>query len=117
MAYQPFTLFGASGAYSKLNATDAGVLTPTRSGSVSCLAGTCWVRLVKTPTVTASGANNALVPPAGDAFQDGWAYLTEGASMAFGAEKYLGATQTDTEPVGQIDIYIDDSATVSCIQH
>ncbi len=113
MAYQPFSIIGGSGGYSKLNDP----ASKTHSGAVACLDGSCWVRLLKTATVTASGANNDITPPGGSGFEDGWAYLSAGDSLAFGQERVSGATQSETEPVGQIDIYIADTADISCMQH
>lgn len=112
MAYQPFTIVDGNGGYSKLNSPLA-----THSGSVTCYSGACYVRLLKTPTVTASGANNAMANLPSGTFSNGWAYVPAGSSLSFGAERVLGASQADTEPVSQIDIYFSDSGTATCIQH
>lgn len=111
MAYQPFIITGGSGGYSRLNSP------ATRSGTVTCLAGYCYVRLLQTATVTASGANADIVGPSGSGYEDGWCQIAEGDVLAFGQEIVDGATQSITEPVIQIDVYIPEDAEVSCLQH
>jgi hypothetical protein len=111
MAYQPFTITGGNGGYSVLNAP------ATHSGSITAVTGTCWVRFVVTPTVTADGANANLVNlPAGVGFDNNWAFIPEGGTLNFGSERTMGASQSDTEPVKQIDLYLS-GCTVTCVQH
>lgn len=119
MAYQPFSIIGGNGGFSVYNADANGASTPTRSGSISCLSGSCYVRLLKTATVTSSGqnANLAPLPVNVNGYVDEWAYLPGGATLTFGQEQVNGATQSITEPVAQIDIYCDSTSTVTCLQH
>ncbi len=115
--YQPFTITDGSGGYSILNGTSTDP-TPTHSGSLSAVSGDCWVRLLKTATVTESGANaNMDNLPAGSGLDSGWAYVPAGATLEFGVERFNGATQSETEPVVQIDIYFVGTGTVTCLQH
>lgn len=111
MAYQPFTITGGNGGYSALTSP------ATHSGSITVVSGTAWVRLLSATTVTASGENADMANlPAGTGYDAGWAFIPEGGTLSFGQERVLGATQSDTEPVKQIDLYLS-GATVTCIQH
>ncbi len=114
MAYKPFTIVEGSGPFSKLCNEDGQSI---RTGSVSCISGTgCYVRLLHTSTVTASGENQAMLDlPTGATFTDGWAYVNAGGSIPFGTERV--ADTATTEPVAQIDIYIDSDSTVSVLAH
>lgn len=112
MAYQPFTITGGTGGYSVLTSP------ATHSGSITAVSGDCWVRLLSgTPTVTESGANVSMENlPAGTGYDAGWAFVPESATLSFGQERVSGATQSEAEPVKQIDLYLSGS-TVTCLQH
>lgn len=115
--YKPFTIVQGSGPFSKLCTSGDG--KPVHGGTVACIEGTgCYVRFLKTATATVSGENSDMSDlPSGATFTDGWAYVTAGGYIPFGSERILGATQSDVEPVSQIDIYIDSESTVSVLQH
>ncbi len=110
--YQPVTI-RFEGSYSKRNNP------ATSSGSIACIAGEAWVRLLGTATVQASGSNPALVDPDAGAFTDGWLHLTAGVTVPFGQERIngpsLGAV-TVLDLVAQIDVYAIDGDTEILIQ-
>lgn len=108
MAYQSFTITGGAGGFSYR-------CSPvTRSGTLGCLNGTLWFRLVQTATVSASGNNNSLTNPSNEGMVSGWCRLDSGDRMDFGTERVTETSSTD--PIAQIDIFCETADAV-CLMH